>query len=107
MSLEQGLFLTQNKQGGPISRGAQSGILGIHIEPAPHGFMFASPGVAEDRSRIKLGRKMEQAIIALLTCRNTEEAAKSVGVSSKTLLQWQKLPEVEKAFSCAIRDSPR
>ncbi len=46
----------------------------------------------------KLGRKMEQAIIALLTCRNTEEAAKSVGVSAKTLLRWQKLPEFEKAF---------
>jgi hypothetical protein len=34
-----------------------------------------------------LGRKMEQAIIALLTSRNTEEAAKSVGVSTKTLLR--------------------
>ena len=41
---------------------------------------------------------MEAAIVALLTCRNTEEAAKSVGVSTKTLLRWQKLPEFEKAF---------
>src|SRR3954447_6708990 len=46
----------------------------------------------------RLGRKMEAAIVALLTCRNTEEAAKSVGVSTKTLLRWQKLPEFEKAF---------
>ena len=46
----------------------------------------------------KLGRKMEQAIVALLTSRNTEEAAKSVGVSTKTLLRWQKLPVFEKAF---------
>src|SRR4051812_44291165 len=41
---------------------------------------------------------MEAAIIALLTCRNTEDAAKSVGVSTKTLLRWQKLPEFAKAF---------
>ena len=46
----------------------------------------------------KLGRKMALAIVALLTCRNTEEAAKSVGVSTKTLLRWQKLPEFGKAF---------
>ena len=41
---------------------------------------------------------MEQAVIALLTARNLEEAAKSVGVSTKTLLRWQKLPEFERAF---------
>jgi len=46
----------------------------------------------------KFGRKMEQAIIALLTARNMEEAAKSVGVSPKTLLRWQKLPEFDRAF---------
>ena len=41
---------------------------------------------------------MEQAIIALLTCRTVEEAAKSVGVSAKTLLRWQKLPEFDRAY---------
>jgi hypothetical protein len=46
----------------------------------------------------KLGRKMEQAVIALLTARNLEEAAKSVGVSTKTLLRWQKLPQFDRAF---------
>jgi hypothetical protein len=46
----------------------------------------------------KLGRKMEQAVIALLTARNTEEAAKSVGISPRTLLRWQKLPEFDKAL---------
>jgi hypothetical protein len=46
----------------------------------------------------KLGRKMEQAVIALLTARNLEEAAKSVGVSTKTLLRWQKIPEFDRAF---------
>jgi hypothetical protein len=46
----------------------------------------------------KLERKMEQAILALLTARNTEEAAKSVGVSVKTILRWQKLPDFDRAF---------
>ena len=46
----------------------------------------------------KLGRKMEQAVIALLTARNNEEAAKSIGVTPKTLQRWQKLPEFARAF---------
>jgi hypothetical protein len=41
----------------------------------------------------KFGRKKEAAIGELLTARNTEEAAKMVGVSPKTLLRWQKLRE--------------
>lgn len=49
----------------------------------------------------KLSRKMEEAVIALLTARNQEEAAKSVGVSLKTLQRWQKLPEFEKALRAA------
>jgi DNA polymerase elongation subunit (family B) len=46
----------------------------------------------------KLGRKLEQAIAALLTARNIEEAAKAIDVSPKTLQRWQKLPEFERAF---------
>lgn len=46
----------------------------------------------------KFGRKMEQAVIAMLTARNMEEAAKSVGVSTKTLLRWQKIPRFDRAF---------
>lgn len=46
----------------------------------------------------QFGRKKEAAIAALLTARNTEEAAKTVGVSPKTLLRWQKLPEFERAY---------
>ena len=46
----------------------------------------------------KLGIKKEQAILALVTARSTEEAAKSIGVSAKTLLRWQKLPEFERAY---------
>jgi hypothetical protein len=41
---------------------------------------------------------MEEAVVALLTSRNTEEAAKSVGVTTKTLLRWQKIPEFERAY---------
>ncbi len=53
----------------------------------------------------KLGRKMEQAILALLTARNTEEAAKSAGVSPKTLLRWQNEPVFDKAYRKARRDA--
>jgi hypothetical protein len=46
----------------------------------------------------KFPRKMEQAVIALLTARNHEEAAQSVGISLKTLQRWQKEPEFERAL---------
>jgi hypothetical protein len=46
----------------------------------------------------KFGRKMEQAVAALLTARNIEEAAQSVGISARTLMRWQKLPEFDKAL---------
>ncbi len=49
----------------------------------------------------KLGRKMEQAVIAILASRNDEEAAQSIGVSAKTLQRWRKLPE----FDQALRDA--
>jgi len=35
-------------------------------------------------------RKMEAAIAALLTQRNVEEAARSIGISANTLLKWMK-----------------
>jgi hypothetical protein len=41
---------------------------------------------------------MEQAVMALLTARNQDEAAESVGISPRTLQRWQKLPEFERAF---------
>jgi hypothetical protein len=49
----------------------------------------------------KFPRKMDQAVIALLTARNQEEAAASVGISLKTLQRWQKEPEFEEALSKA------
>lgn len=51
----------------------------------------------------KFGRKKEEAIAALLTQRNLEEAARSIGVAPNTLLKWQKLPEFEVAYREARR----
>ena len=53
----------------------------------------------------KFGRKMEAAVAALLTQRNVEEAAKSVGVASKTLLRWQRVPEFQAALRQARADA--
>ena len=50
----------------------------------------------------KLGRKKEQAIIALLKCRTVEEAAESIGVAPKTLYRWQKLPEFDREYREAM-----
>src|SRR5580700_221882 len=51
----------------------------------------------------KFGRKMDQAIAALLTQRNTDDAAKAVGISPTTLLKWLKLPEFQAAYREARR----
>lgn len=46
----------------------------------------------------KLGHKMQQAVAALYNSRTVEEAAKSVGISGKTLRRWQALPEFDRAY---------
>jgi hypothetical protein len=51
----------------------------------------------------KFGRKKEEAIAALLTQRNIEEAAKVAGIGANTLLRWLKVPEFEKAYREARR----
>jgi hypothetical protein len=51
----------------------------------------------------KFDRKKEDAIVALLTTRTVEEAARGVGVSPKTLLRWMKEPEFEAAYREARR----
>jgi hypothetical protein len=53
----------------------------------------------------KLGNKSEEAIAALLTHRTIDEAAKAVGVASKTLLRWLQLPEFRAAYHQARRDA--
>jgi hypothetical protein len=51
----------------------------------------------------KFGRKQEEAIAALLTQRNIEEAAKVAGIGANTLLRWLKVPEFQKAYREARR----
>jgi hypothetical protein len=53
----------------------------------------------------KFGRKMEMAVAALLTHRNTEEAAKATGVGYKTLLRWQQIPEFQQALRRAKHEA--
>jgi len=48
-------------------------------------------------------RKKEAAIAALLTQRNVEEAARSIGISANTLLKWMKEPEFDAAYREARR----
>jgi hypothetical protein len=52
-----------------------------------------------------LGRKQEDAIAALLTQRNVEEAARAAGIGVRTLLRWLKLPEFQSAYRQARRDA--
>ena len=51
----------------------------------------------------KFGRKKEEAIAALLTQRNIEEAAKVAGIGANTLLRWLKVPEFQTAYREARR----
>jgi transposase-like protein len=57
---------------------------------------MATPGA-------KFTRKKEEAIAALLTQRNIEEAAKSIGIGVQTMLRWLKIPEFEKSYREARR----
>jgi hypothetical protein len=51
----------------------------------------------------KFGRKKEEAIVALLTTRTVEEAARAAHISAKTLLRWLKEPEFDTAYRAAKR----
>jgi len=51
----------------------------------------------------KFNRKMEQAITALLSHRNIEEAAQAIGVTANTLLRWMTEPEFDAAYREARR----
>ncbi len=51
----------------------------------------------------KFGRKKEEAIAALLTQRNIEEAARTAGIGTQTMLRWLKVPEFETAYREARR----
>jgi hypothetical protein len=51
----------------------------------------------------QFGLKKEEAIAALLTQRNLDEAAKAVGISANTLLKWMKDPEFDASYREARR----
>jgi hypothetical protein len=51
----------------------------------------------------KFERKKEEAVAALLTHRNIEEAADAIGIATKTLLRWMKEPTFESAYREARR----
>jgi hypothetical protein len=51
----------------------------------------------------KLGGKRDAAILALLTARNIEEAARTAGVALRTIHRWLKEPAFDSAFRKAKR----
>jgi hypothetical protein len=51
----------------------------------------------------KFARKKDEAILALLSHRTLEEAARAVGISPNALLRWQQDPEFDAAFRKARR----
>jgi transposase-like protein len=53
----------------------------------------------------KFGRKKEEAIAALLSQRNIEEAARITGIGTRTLLRWLQVPEFAAAYRKARRDT--
>src|SRR6266853_884629 len=53
----------------------------------------------------KFTRKKEEAIAALLTQRSLEDAAKTAGIGTQTLLRWLKLPEFQAAYREARREA--
>ena len=52
----------------------------------------------------KFSRKKEEAIQALLTQRNVEEAARVAGIGTQTLKRWMKLAEFQEAYRQARRE---
>ena len=46
----------------------------------------------------KFTRKKEEAVAALLTHRNVEEAARAIDIAPQTLLRWLKTPEFDAAY---------
>src|SRR5260370_11480717 len=53
----------------------------------------------------KFGHKKEEAITALLSQRNVEEAARVAGMGTRTLMRWLQIPEFQAAYRKARRDA--
>jgi hypothetical protein len=52
---------------------------------------------------LKLGRKKEDAIVALVSQRSTEEAARACNIPVRTLYRWLKEPEFDAAYRAVRR----
>jgi hypothetical protein len=55
--------------------------------------------------RGKFGRQKEEAIVALLSQRSVDDAARSVKITPRTLYRWMKEPEFDAAYRAAQRAS--
>ncbi len=53
----------------------------------------------------KFGRKKEEAMAALLSQRNVDEAARVAGIGTRTLMRWLQIPEFQAAYRQARRDT--
>ena len=53
----------------------------------------------------KIGKKQEEAIAALLSQRNVEEAARVAKVGVRTMYRWLKEPDFDAAYRRARRDT--
>jgi hypothetical protein len=51
----------------------------------------------------KLGRKQEEAIVALLSTRSIEDAARACETPARTLYRWLNDPDFDKAYRAARR----
>jgi transposase-like protein len=51
----------------------------------------------------KFGRKKEEAIVALLSQRSVDDAARVINVTPRTLYRWMKEPEFDAAYRAAKR----
>jgi hypothetical protein len=53
----------------------------------------------------KLGRKKEEAIVALVSQRSIEDAARACNIPVRTLYRWLKDPEFDAAYRAARRQA--
>ena len=53
----------------------------------------------------KFGRKKEEAIAALLSQKNIEDAARAANIGTNTLLRWLQVPEFQAAYRRARREA--
>jgi transposase-like protein len=53
----------------------------------------------------KLGVKQEAAILALLSAKNVEEAARMAAITPRTLYRWMREPEFDAAYRAARRQA--